>query len=187
MITEFIPDPEDLAALELYEQGQKVTAQQTAGFPLESLPQTLRDICQEIIEVRSVSPDIVGPCALAMVSAAAGKGYEVRTFADLTVRANIYVLLAAPSGTGKGRAVSRLIEPLAQEQIAVLRDNQERMLELRETLDVSKERYGGLKKTLAKGDFKTPEFEAQVRYDMKWNHNRGSLSRIPASRHWLLS
>ena len=164
--TKIIPTPEELENARAYERNQAAAesdrqAEEAAKvpFPIDAFSKTLRDMCEELISVRKVSGDIVGPCALSMISAAAGRGYELRTFADRTVRANIYTILAAPSGAGKGSAVERLIEPLMEEERTMIAEHKLESKELVEALEISKDRYAAFKKQVVKG-FKKPEDEA---------------------------
>jgi hypothetical protein len=78
-------------------------------FPVNALPAVLEEYVRMVAGHLQVPFDLVGPCVLATAAAACGKGIQVESRTNRYTRANMFVVIAAPSGTGKSE-VMRLVQ-----------------------------------------------------------------------------
>lgn len=83
-------------------------------FPVSLLPPILRFIATEAANSERVPVAITAAAAIATASAAIGAGLALRSGANRLTHANLYMIVAAKSGTGKGRAFSLVARPLQQ-------------------------------------------------------------------------
>ena len=72
-------------------------------FPMECLPSTLREIASDVARVQQAPTEIAALSVLASVSGAAGKAFVVDgAVSGRHTHANLYVIVGAPRGSGKG-------------------------------------------------------------------------------------
>ncbi len=83
-------------------------------FPLHLLPDSMRGIISETTKAFTPPPSLPAGCNLGAVSCALGAGLEVYSDRahNATLRANIFLMPVAKSGTGKGRAYDEIMRPL---------------------------------------------------------------------------
>lgn len=81
-------------------------------FPIDVLPETLRHFVGECARVNSVPVELPAACVLAIVSASCGSRLRVKTIHGKVAPANIYVLGAAQSGSGKSEVFSLCFGPV---------------------------------------------------------------------------
>jgi hypothetical protein len=85
-------------------------------FPVKALPPALLDIVETVADSLQVPDVLTACCALAATSAAIGSGLRIHTHGDRTLRGNIYVVAAVPSGSGKTEAFNAVLEPVFERQ-----------------------------------------------------------------------
>lgn len=80
-------------------------------FPIESLPDTLKNCVKDCCRVLGVDWDLPAMIGLSCVSAAIGKNLQLDT-GDRTTRGNLFCLASAPSGAGKSSCFRPFSKPL---------------------------------------------------------------------------
>lgn len=83
-------------------------------FPVSLLPPILKHIAEEAAAAERVPVAITAAAAIATASAAIGAGLALKSGAHRLTHANLYMIAAAKSGTGKGRAFALVSRPLQQ-------------------------------------------------------------------------
>lgn len=86
----------------------------SAPFPVSVLPPVLRHITQEAATAGLVPVALTAAAALGAASAAIGAGLALQSGPHRLTHANLFILAAAKSGTGKGRAFSLVARPLQE-------------------------------------------------------------------------
>ena len=100
---------------DLHELHAAHTPQDPPGaFPIDALPEPMREIVATIAYVRQLPIEIPAVCSLALMSGAIGKGLRVESLPDQTTPANGYYLIAAGSGIGKGVGCDQLSQCLRE-------------------------------------------------------------------------
>jgi len=91
----------------------------SADFPIptSALPPPLRAMVRSIADVYHLPEVMPTAIALAMVSAALGKGLQIASAQGRTTMGNLYFLISAGSGTGKSTILRILREPLDMIQV----------------------------------------------------------------------
>lgn len=79
---------------------------------LDQIPSVIRDRALLCARTRNVAPELAALVAIGSISAAVGKGLLVQSSRNRTTRANLYILLGAPSGAGKSEVFRELYRPL---------------------------------------------------------------------------
>lgn len=79
---------------------------------LSSWPLALRERIVLCSNERSVPLELPAAVAIAAISAALGKGLEVRSGGSRTTRGNLYLLLGVPSGIGKSEVFRDMLGPV---------------------------------------------------------------------------
>jgi len=92
--------------------GDAFEADDSDSPPIDLLPPLLAEFVAETARV-SQTPEGMAlvPC-LGAISASIGAGIEIQTYASKTLRPNIYIILAAESGTGKDECFKIPLKPL---------------------------------------------------------------------------
>ena len=80
-------------------------------FPAELLPDSIKAIARECARVLSVPIAMPAACCLAVVSAALGSRLRVRSINGKTTSANIMVMIAADTGSGKSETYRECVAP----------------------------------------------------------------------------
>ena len=93
---------------QLFMPGGETSTEQDESFPVDALPQVLKDLSQSLAEVHGVPPEFPAAVAMTVVGAAVGRGLRLNTVRGLSTYANLYVLVGMPSGWGK----STVMKPL---------------------------------------------------------------------------
>jgi len=93
---------------QLFMPGAGASTDQDESFPVDALPQVLKDLSQGLAEVHGVPPEFPAAVAMTVVGAAVGRGLRLNTVRGLSTYANLYVLVGMPSGWGK----STVMKPL---------------------------------------------------------------------------
>src|ERR1039458_7750337 len=70
-------------------------------FPLQHLPPAARDMAEAVARVARTPEPLAGCCVLGILSASIGAGLQVPSQPDKVARANLYIIVSMPSGTGK--------------------------------------------------------------------------------------
>jgi hypothetical protein len=92
------------------------------NFPVDSLPQGLRRVMEQLAQVYQTPVCLPAMAGLAVLSAAAGKSVVVEGgYKDKQTRLNLYVIAAAERGSGKGNIGAKLAHPL-HERSKILSD-----------------------------------------------------------------
>jgi hypothetical protein len=86
--------------------------QEQRKFPLSCFPQVLADMAVAIADSVRVPLELAGPIILGVISGAICKGLKLKSGADRMLRANVYLLGIAESGTGKSSALKLAAEPI---------------------------------------------------------------------------
>ena len=81
-------------------------------FPMNTLPDHIAAMVRSVATVYGVPEVMPAVCALAMLSAALGKGLRIASGRGRQTMGNIFVLISADSGTGKSSVLRILREPL---------------------------------------------------------------------------
>lgn len=81
-------------------------------FPMNVLPQTVRQMVEEVADVATVPMALPACQALAIVSAALGAGLAIPSDRERQTFGNIYLVLAAESGAGKSVTFKQLMAPV---------------------------------------------------------------------------
>jgi hypothetical protein len=87
-------------------------------FPAHALAPIQRQMAEATAEIISIPPELPYCCALDATSAACGRALMTPSGPGRKIGANIYHLLAAPSGLGKSSVFRPLFEPLQSFQSA---------------------------------------------------------------------
>ena len=95
------------------------------AFPTHSLPASLRDIVTETARLHQLPDDLPGALALGAASAALGQGILLLNPPHETA-GNIFLLLSAPSGTGKSNAFRFITKPLYDAEEKLIREFNEK-------------------------------------------------------------
>jgi hypothetical protein len=135
-----------------------------APFPVSALPPMLRHIAEEAAAAERVPVALTAAAAIATASAAIGAGLVLKTGPHRLTHANLFILAAAQSGTGKGRAfalVARTLQEMERDKIDKWRKHEKPNLEAR--LRVTKKAVEGLEKKAEKANaFEREEITAQL-------------------------
>jgi len=97
-------------------------------FPIQVLPVSLRDFAVECARVSQVPVGLSAACALAVVSAALGSRLRVRSIHGKTLPANIMLLAAAETGSGKSEVFRQCMAPFEACQSRATQHWEERVL-----------------------------------------------------------
>lgn len=79
-----------------------------APFPILALPPVLREMVCSVADGHGLPVVMPAAIALAMVSAALGKGLRIASGRGRKTMGNLFVLLSAASGSGKSVAMGKL-------------------------------------------------------------------------------
>ena len=93
---------------------------EAAPFPLDALPQVLRDIIEGVARTERVPLALPAMCAVAVASAAIGAGLEIASGPNRRTRANLYFLASAESGSGKSETFRIIAAPLVDHQTRLI-------------------------------------------------------------------
>ena len=88
----------------------------TDDFPISALPKVVRQMVEEVADVARVPTALPACEALAIISAALGRGLAIPSNVEAETYANIYVIVAAPSGSGKSLTYKMLMAPVYRYQ-----------------------------------------------------------------------
>lgn len=97
-------------------------------FPVECLPAPVSQYVTEVSSAMALPLDLVAMNALGCLSAAIGAGLELVSGPRSTVRGNLFILVVAGSGTGKGRAFAEVMCPLQDYESRVAKEWRENKL-----------------------------------------------------------
>jgi uncharacterized protein DUF3987 len=81
-------------------------------FPLECLPESLRDFAQNVAAAIQVPVTIPTAAGLSIIASTLGKSLRVETNPGETMCGNLYILPIGESGTGKTRAAKQVMHPV---------------------------------------------------------------------------
>lgn len=84
----------------------------TEAFPVDALPPVVADFCREVSRLLRVPESLPAACCLATISAAIGSRLRVKSFRGKVTPANIMLLAAAETGTGKSEAFRECVAPI---------------------------------------------------------------------------
>ncbi|WP_281885827.1 YfjI family protein [Paenibacillus sp. YYML68] len=101
-------------ALKWEEAPVEFEAHKQIAFPVQSLPEVLAQIVEQVSEVTQTATDAAGTAVLSMLSAAAARKFIVRLAEGegWKEKNNLYVIIAMPSGERKSAVFSHLVKPL---------------------------------------------------------------------------
>lgn len=83
-------------------------------FPVAALPSRLQEFVRGVSILTRTPLGLVACCALGTLSAAIRKGLRVQSLPGKTAPANLYILVGAPSGTGKSLAYSEVVTAMTE-------------------------------------------------------------------------
>lgn len=84
---------------------------QAQPFPLHCLPRVCEAMARAVCKTVRVLESLPGCCALGILSAAIGKGLQVKSGTNRVTRGNLYILGSAESGSGKSETFRHLAKP----------------------------------------------------------------------------
>lgn len=130
------PPPESADSAEWDEDDifVEIADSDTEEFPIVCLPEPMRQMVLEVTNAERVPLALAAAAALGTASAAIGSGLTLKTGPHRKTYANLFILVAAKSGTGKGRAFAQIARPLqeiATAQIQLWQKTTKPMLESR--------------------------------------------------------
>ena len=96
---------------QLFMPGGETSTDQDESFPVDALPQVLKDLSQSLAEVHGVPPEFPAAVAMTVVGAAVGRGLRLNTVRGMTTYANLYVLVGMRSGLGKSTVMKPICAP----------------------------------------------------------------------------
>lgn len=106
---------ERLAGLESLEDEDEADEVPVSPFPLYCLPPVAEAMAREMVRVTTAQNEPLAAAAiLGTLSASIGAGLELPTGGGRTVRANIFILAVAESGTGKGENFTHAAAPFLE-------------------------------------------------------------------------
>lgn len=88
--------------------------QNSTPFPVDALPETLRKITLESSEACLVPPALSAMVSLGCLSTAIGGGLCIESTNGRTLNGNLFLLVVAKSGTGKGTTYSTIAKPILE-------------------------------------------------------------------------
>lgn len=83
-------------------------------FPVQSLPQALREYVEQVAESYQVPADLPGCLGLAVIAASIAKAYGIELGNDWREPSNLYVAVVLPSGQRKSAVFNEMTRPLEQ-------------------------------------------------------------------------
>jgi len=141
--SDFLPQ-----STELHDMHELHTTQETKPFPTHLLPKVLGDLVKEVARVTQTPEAMAGPLTLGIVSASLGKGLAIKGHAGRITSPNLYILLAAKSGTGKSECAKIIFKPFIE---YATEKHQEWIEEVLPELEADKDRIEAEIKELIKG------------------------------------
>ena len=108
---------------ETSEQVQLIEAEpdgEPTPFPMHCLPPAAQAMAAAVCATVRVPGSLAGPVALGILSGCLGAGVEIESGPGRTLRANLYILASAASGSGKSEALRLLDAPLLTREQAAL-------------------------------------------------------------------
>jgi len=125
------------------DQKQFIEADAELPFPIESLPELLKNTCKEYARVYRSPLDIVAPYVLGAYSSSLARGVVLETSHAEPTYPNLFIYVAANPGMGKGVG-KRIFKPLETFQ-------SQKQMEIRNSIteDIRNERKGDSDETFA--------------------------------------
>ena len=104
----------------IYKPGAAVSAASVAPkdkdeanpFPIHCLPESVAAMARAITETERTPAALAGVCGLGFLSAAIGRGLQIKSGNSRFTRANLYLLASAESGSGKSETYRHFSAPL---------------------------------------------------------------------------
>ena len=93
---------------------------QPQSFLLRCLPPVCHAMAGAICDIVRVLESLSGCCVLGILSAAIGKGLQIRSGANRVTRGNLYVLPSAESGSGKSETFRHAAKPFIEFETELL-------------------------------------------------------------------
>jgi hypothetical protein len=93
-----------------------------AAFPFDSLPPVMRDMVLATAKQNGIAAEIPAMTAMGVMSAATGAGIILNSGPGKKLAPNLFLLLAARSGTGKSVSFSELADAMNSENHAIIED-----------------------------------------------------------------
>jgi len=135
------PNPKDDA-------GTETSFPELEPFPVNLLPDPMREIVMETARLYQLPPDLPAALAMGAASAALGQGIQLNN-PPYSTAGNVYVVISADSGTGKSLAYRFLMEPLYAAQTAKALDFDLRVRpNLESEKDIVEEKIAAVKKSV---------------------------------------
>lgn len=152
-------------------------------FPSECLPKVLREMAEGVAKLERLPLAMSGPMALAVASAALGRGVVLRGLRGKITPPNLFVCVCKESGTGGSTAFEAITAPLRGMEARIQRTFKDEELPRLEaekiTLNVEAEnckgRYKEAKKAASAGDCEQVRAELQI-IMAKLKRNEESMS-----------
>ena len=83
-------------------------------FPLDILPDWLREYCEAVTELMQTPPDLAGMLALSVLSTACARRISVQAWAGWEEPVNIYVVVSLPPASRKSPVFRAMMAPLVK-------------------------------------------------------------------------
>jgi hypothetical protein len=138
---------------------------QCQPFPLHCLPKVCAAMARAVCETVRVLESLPGCSILGILSAAIGKGLQVKSGANRVTRGNLYNLASAESGSGKSEIFRHLAKPFLQFEAERLKAWKVEILPgLLAERDILESEIDNLKKQAGKADdaFERGEIRSQL-------------------------
>lgn len=148
-------------------------------FPLGCLPLVPRRIVEEVSKAFLIPESLAAAVALGALSFSIGAGLSIKTDEISVLRGNLFIIVVAASGTGKGRAFTEIMKPFIEfetERVNEWRKEARPLLEAE--MAVSKRQIEKLERTIGKRDGPISPDELD-----KLTSRRKRLSELEAQLH----
>ncbi len=119
-------------------------------FPLDILPNWLRDYCEAITETMQTPTDLAGMLAMAILSTACARKIEVRAWSGYDEPVNIYAVVSMPPGSGKSPVFKAMTGPIAMYEWQQLEKSQDAIARAEDERDILKARLDEAKRKAAR-------------------------------------
>jgi hypothetical protein len=101
---------------EYIKSGNNFSGDEVAPFPLEALPNKLKEFISDVSKTFGFPPDFVAIPTITILGAALGSHHSIEIKRGFVEKPNIFTAIVSPSGTGKSPALKIAFEPVEIKQ-----------------------------------------------------------------------
>lgn len=130
-------------------------AAELPAFPLDVLPDWLREFCEAITETMQTPTDLAGMLALSVLSAACGGLVEVKVDEGFTEPVVVYTVTGLPPGTGKSPVFRAMTAPIVKFERMLLEKSEDEIATAEIKREIIKQRITEAKSQAAKAKSET--------------------------------